>query len=186
VEKTRRTLAALFTLIGAYYCALAVFTLVSLPDVTRQWIERSGDQDFKYDYGTFLALSAFGATSIAVLGTSTVVKGVATVRGLPASWLGPLLVALPLHWFWFSYRSIGAGVLDRHGRMAVQRNAAIQFGAVCLGYLVLWLIQRRPHRHGASAFIGALSFSVTAAVARSIAFGRLHRPTRRRVVTGGA
>ena len=148
MDRIRRALGALFTLLGSYYCALGIFTLVRLPRVTRQWIELSGDPDFKYDYLLFMMLSALGATSIAVLGWRTVVKGLATARGRQVSWLGPAIAALPLHWFWFLYRTIGAGVLDREGQIVTQRNAAIQFGIVCAGYLLLWLINRRPSPKG--------------------------------------
>jgi len=144
VDRIRKALGALFTALGAYYCGLGIVTLAQLPAVTRQWIERSGDPDFKYDYGLFMMLSAFGATSIAALGWRTVVKGLATARGRQVSWLGPAVAALPLHLFWFLYRKIGAGVLDDQGRIIAQRNAAIQFGIVCAGYLLLWLINRRP------------------------------------------
>jgi hypothetical protein len=137
----------LFTVLGAYYCALGVLTLVRLPDVTRQWIERSGDPDFKYDYDLFMALSGVGATLIAVLGWRTVVKGVATARGQHPSWLGPAIAALLLHWFWFLYRVMGSGMLDRQDRFIAQRSTAIQFGIVCAGYALLWLLNRRPNRN---------------------------------------
>lgn len=138
MDGIRRVLGALFAGIGLYYCALAVWTLVRLPAVTRSWIDRSGDPDFIHDYETFLVLSALGAVAIAALGWLTVVRGVATALGRRVSWLGPALAALPLHWFWFIDRGIGAGALDRQ---ATQRAAAIQFGTVCAGYLLLWFIQ---------------------------------------------
>lgn len=154
MDRTRKVLGALFTVLGAYYCALGVLTLVRLPDVTKQWIERSGDPDFTYDYGLFMMLSGVGATLIAVLGWRTVVQGVATGRGRHASWLGPAIGALPLHWFWFLYRVIGSGTLDRQNRVLAQRNTAIQFGIVCIGYLLLWLMNRRPNRNGATGNMG--------------------------------
>jgi|SRR5215471_1704192 len=147
----KKILGALFAVVGAYYCAVGVLTLTRVSDVTTQWVRQSGDPDFKYDYGTFLALSAFGAVSIAVLGSFTVVKGVATARGRQASWLGPAIAALPLHGVWFLYRSIGAGLLSRHDQIVVQRDTAIQFGAVCIGYVALWLITRRPNRRDPAA-----------------------------------
>jgi hypothetical protein len=137
-----------FAVLGAYYCVLAVFLLASLPEVTRQWIERSGDPDFKYDSSLFMMLGGLGAASIGALGWRTVVKGVATARGRHATWLGPTLAAWPLHWFWFLHRIIGAGVPDRAGQIVVQRHAAIQFGSVCIGYVVLWVITRRPSSSG--------------------------------------
>ncbi len=148
MDRIRKALGALFAVLGVYYCALGVFTLARLPVVTRQWVERSGDPEFKYDYGLFLMFSALGAASIAALGCRTVVKGLATARSRHVSWLGPAIAALPLHWFWFLYRSIGGGVLDREGQMAAQRSTAIQFGIVCIGYIVLWLINRRPRPNG--------------------------------------
>ena len=148
MDRIRRALGALFTVLGAYYCALGALILVQLPDVTRRWVEQSGDPDFKYDYGMFIVLSGAGAALIAVLGWRPVVNGAATARGLQTSWLLVAIAAVPLHWFWFLYRIIGAGILDRQGQIMVQRNAAIQFGATCIGYLVLWLTSRRPSRSG--------------------------------------
>ena len=144
MDRTRKVLGAVFAVVGAYYGALGVFTLVRLPGVTTRWIQQSGDPEFKYDYDTFMMLSALGAVSITALGCGTVVKGIAAARGRYASWLGPAIAALPLHWFWFLYRTIGAGLLDRQGQIAVQLEAAIQFGAVCIAYFVLWLITPRP------------------------------------------
>jgi hypothetical protein len=138
----RKTLGGLYTVLGLYYCVLGVLKLMRLPGVTREWIERSGDPDFQYDYGLFMMLSGVGATLIAVLGWRTVVKGVATAAGRQESWLGPAIAALPLHWFWFLYRVIDGGMLDPHVRAVAQRNTAIQFGTVCLGYLLLWLSNR--------------------------------------------
>ena len=148
MDRIRKALAAVFAVVGAYYCVLGVFTLARLPDVTRQWIAQSGDPEVKYDYGLFMMLGGIGATSIAVLGWRTVVKGLATARGRHASWLGPAVAALPLHWFWFLHRVMGAGVSGREGQLVVQRNAAIQFGSVCIGYVVLWVITRRPSSSG--------------------------------------
>ncbi len=135
VDRIRRVLGALFTALGAYYCGLGIVTLAQLPAVTRQWIERSGDPDFKYDYGLFMMLSAFGATSITALGWRTVVKGLATARGRQVSWLGPAVAALPLHWFWFLYRKIGASVLDDQGQSslnATPRSSSVSCArAIC-------------------------------------------------------
>jgi hypothetical protein len=146
MEPMRKALAALFTVLGAYYCALGVLTLVRLPGVTRRWIELSGDPDFKYDYGTFVMLSGVGATLIAVLGWRTFVKGMATARGRSTSWLGPALATVPLHSFWLLYRIIGSGTLDRQSQVATLRTSAIQFGIVCVGYFLLWVMSHRPNR----------------------------------------
>ena len=143
----RKTLGALFAVLGTSYCALAGFTLLRLPSVTRQWIEQSGDPDFHYDYSLFMMLTALGAAFVALLGWRTIVQGVATARGRRASWLGLAISAVPLHWFWFLHRTIGAGLLDHQDKIAVQRRAAVQFGSVCLGYLLLWLLVRRPDHH---------------------------------------
>jgi hypothetical protein len=59
------------------------------------------------------------------------------------SWLGPTIAAWPLHWFWFLNRIIGAGVLDREGQIVALRNAAMQFGIVSVGHVVLWVIVGR-------------------------------------------
>jgi hypothetical protein len=145
VDSIRKSLGALFAVLGAYYCALCGFTLLRLPRVTEQWIQQSGDPDFHYDYGLFMMLAALGAAFVGLLGWRTVVQGVATARGRRASWLGLAISAVPLHWFWFLHRTIAAGLLDRQGHIAAQRNAAIQFGTVCIGYLLLWLITRRSN-----------------------------------------
>ena len=63
----RKMLGALFAVLGTYYCALAGFTLLRLPSVTRQWIEQSGDPDFHYDYSLFMMLTALGAALVALL-----------------------------------------------------------------------------------------------------------------------
>jgi hypothetical protein len=122
VDQIRKALGALFTVLGAYYCALGVLTLVRLPEVTTAWIARSGDPEFKYDYGHFMMLSGIGATSIALLGWRTVVKGVATARGRHESWLGPAIAAAPLHWFWFLYRVIGNGMIERPHQLIASRK----------------------------------------------------------------
>jgi len=147
VDSIRKTFGALFAALGAYYCALGVFTLLRLPTVTSRWIQQSGDPDFHYDYSFFLMLTALGAVLVALLGWRTVVQGVATARGRRASWLALAISALPLHWFWFLHRTIDAGLLDRQGQIAAQQIAAIQLGTVCISYLALWLLMRRPHSH---------------------------------------
>ena len=139
----RKPLGALFALVGAYYCALGLFILTRLPAVTRQWVDLSGDPDFTLDYRSFVLLSALGAISIAWLGWSTVAKALATMRGQRVSWMWPAIAAVPLHWFWFLYRIIGAGALGRDAQLAVQRDAALQFGIVCAGYIALWVLNRR-------------------------------------------
>ena len=146
MEGIRKIAGALFAVVGAYYCALGGVTLARVSEVTAHWVRQSGDPEFRYDYDTFVAISAFGAASIALLGAVTVVKGIATARGRQASWLGPAVAALPLHWIWLLYRTIGTGILARHDQIVVQRNAAIQFGAVCAGYFALWILTRRPNR----------------------------------------
>jgi uncharacterized membrane protein len=143
MDLIRKSLGALFAALGVYYCALGSFTLLRLPTVTTQWIQQSGDPDFHYDYSLFMMLTALGAAFVALLGWRTVVQGVATARGRRASWLGLAISAVPLHWFWFLHRTIAAGLLDHQGHITAQRNAAIQFGSVCTGYLLLWLLMRR-------------------------------------------
>jgi hypothetical protein len=82
------------------------------------------------------------------LGWRTFVKGMATARGRSASWLGPALATVPLHSFWLLYRIIGSGTLDRQNQVAARRDWAIQFSIVCVGYLLLWIMTRRPSRQG--------------------------------------
>ena len=43
-------------------------------------------------------------------------------------------------------------MLERPDRLVAQRNTAIQFGIVCVGYLLLWFISRL-HDRGAAANI---------------------------------
>jgi hypothetical protein len=147
VDWIRKSLGALFAALGVYYCALGGFTLLRLPAVTTQWIQQSGDPDFHYDYGFFMMLTALGAASVAVLGWRTVVQGVATARGRRASWLALAISALPLHSVWFLHRTIGAGLLDRPDQIVVQESAAIQFASVCVGYVLMLLLTRRPNLH---------------------------------------
>jgi hypothetical protein len=144
VDWIRKSSGALFAVLGTYYFALGGFTLLRLPSVASRWIEQSGDPDFHYDYSLFMMLTGLGAAFVALLGWRTLVQGVATARGRHASWLGMAIAAVALHWFWFLYRTIGAGFLDRQDQITVQRSAAIQFGSVCLGYLLMWLLTRRP------------------------------------------
>ena len=141
-NRLQKALAALFVAVGAYYCALAGLTLLWLPSVTEQWVARSGDPEFHYSLRPFMMLTAVGAACVALLGWQTIAKGVATVKGRPVSWLGPAIAALPLHWMWFLYRTVGAGVLDRPDQLAVQFSAALQFGSVCAGYWILWATTR--------------------------------------------
>jgi len=43
VNLMRKTLGALFAVLGTYYCLLSVLTLAALPDVTTRWVQRSGE-----------------------------------------------------------------------------------------------------------------------------------------------
>lgn len=141
-NRLQKALAGLFVVVGVYYCTHAGLTLLRLPTVTADWVQRSGDPDFPHDYGAFLMLTAAGAAFVALLGWQTIVKGVATMRGRPVSWLGPAIAALPLHWMWFLYRTMGSGILERPDQLAVQYSTALQFGVVCAGYWVLWATTR--------------------------------------------
>jgi hypothetical protein len=64
----RKTLGALFAILGTYYWILSVLTLATLPSVTMRWVQRSGDPDFKYDYGIFTVLIAVGAVVVGAFG----------------------------------------------------------------------------------------------------------------------
>ena len=138
----RKGLAAVLIVVGGYYCVVAGSVLVRVPTVTAQWIQRSGDADFKLDSAVFAWWIGGGAALVGVLGGLTVLNGLMTLRGRGAPWLGLALAALPLHWFWLLYRSIGSTVFGPEVRSAVQWHSALQFGIVCVGYFLMWLIVR--------------------------------------------
>lgn len=139
----RRALGGLFAILGAYYCIVSVRTLATLPQVTSSWIERSGDPDFKYDYGTFMVWLAIGALLVGVFGYRTVTKGVRATLGRRESWLAIAIGAPSLHWFWFLYRVVGNGLLDREAQRIANRSNLARFGLICLAYLVMWVAMRR-------------------------------------------
>jgi hypothetical protein len=147
MDAIRKTLGALFAILGAYYCVLSVLTLATLPGVTAQWIQRSGDPDFKYDYRTFMVWIAVGTVLVGAFGCRTTIKGIMAARGRRESWLALAIGAPLLHWFWFLYRTIGTGVLDREARALAIRNNGVWFGSICVAYLAMWIVMRR----GASA-----------------------------------
>jgi hypothetical protein len=138
----RRTLGGLFALLGLYYCVLSALTLARLPSVTTRWIQRSGDPDFKADYPVFMVWIAIGALLVGAFGCASAVKGVAAARGARDSWLALALGSPLLHWFWFLYRTVGNGVLERAAQASAQRHNGLRFGAICLAYLVMWILVR--------------------------------------------
>ena len=142
MEAIRKTLGGLFAILGAYYCILSLQTLTGLPSVTARWVQRSGDPDFKYDYGIFMMWIAVGAILVGAFGCRTVIKGIMAVRGRRESWLDLAVTAPLLHWFWFLHRTIGNGVLDRGAQEIAMRSNAIWFGAVCLAYVAIAIIMR--------------------------------------------
>ena len=143
MHTVRKGLGAAFTVLGAYYCALSVLTLATLPGVTSTWVQRSGDPDFKYDYGTFMIWIAVGAVLVGAFGYRTAFKGAMAAMGRRESWLALALAAPFLHWFWFLYRSIGNGVLTREAQVTAMRNNGLWFGSICLAYVVMWMVMRR-------------------------------------------
>lgn len=143
----RKTLGGLFAVLGTYYCILSVRTLATLPDVTAQWVQRSGDPDFPPDYETFKTWIAVGASLVGVFGCRSAVKGVMAARGRRESWLALAIGAPLLHWVWFLYRSIGYGVLDPVARANAMRNSGVWFGTICLAYVAMYVFMR----HGGSA-----------------------------------
>jgi multisubunit Na+/H+ antiporter MnhG subunit len=144
VDIIRKILGGLFAMLGSYYCVLGVLTLVRLPSVTARWILRSGDPDFKYDDGMFMLWIAVGAVLVGVFGYRTAIKGVATARGGRDSWLALAIGAPLLHWFWFLYRTVGNGVLDRAAQASAQRTNGLRFGTICIAYLAMWIVTRSP------------------------------------------
>jgi hypothetical protein len=143
----RKTLGALFAMLGTYYCILSVLTLAALPNVTTRWVLRSGDPDFKYDHGTFMVWIAVGAVVVGAFGYRTAVKGIMAARGRADSWLALAIGAPLLHWLWFLYRTVGNGVLDREAQAIAMRNNVVCFGAICLAYVAMCFAMR----HGDSA-----------------------------------
>ena len=138
----RRTLGVAFAVLGAYYCLLSVRTLAALPRVTTDWIERSGDPDFHYDYIGVMALTAIGAILLGAFGSRTAVKGVHAALGRRESWLALAIGAPFLHWCWFLYRTIGNGLLDRDAQTIADQGNLVRFGTICFGYLAMWLVMR--------------------------------------------
>ena len=141
----RKTLGVLFAILGTYYCILSVLTLAALPKVTTQWIQRSNDPDFKYDYGTFLVWIAVGAFVVGAFGYRTSVKGITAARGRRESWLALAIGAPLLHSLWFLYRTIGNGVLDRGAQASAMRNDGVWFGAICFAYVAMCFVMRHGH-----------------------------------------
>jgi hypothetical protein len=129
-------------MLGTYYCVLSALTLVRLPGVTARWIQRSGDPDFRYDHGMFMLWIAVGAALVGVFGYRTAMKGVAAARGSRDSWLALAIGAPFLHGFWFLYRTVGNGLLDRAAQASAQRNNGLRFGTICMAYLVMWIVTR--------------------------------------------
>jgi hypothetical protein len=144
----RRALGGMFIVLGAYYCVISVRTLVRLPRVTERWIHLSGDPDFKLDEGIFVMWIGVGAVFVGILGFRTALKGASAVRGICDSWLWVALAALPLHCFWFLYRTIAGGLMDHEGQAMARQDNAIRFGIICLAYLVMWMIMRQRHLAG--------------------------------------
>ena len=139
----RRALGGVFAVLGAYYCIVSVRTLATLPRVTARWIERSGDPDFKYDYGTFMVWLAIGALLLGLFGYRTATKGVRAALGGRESWLAIAIGAPFLHWFWFLYRHVGNGLLDREAHRIANRRNLTGFAVICLAYVVMWVVMRR-------------------------------------------
>ena len=142
MDFVRRTLGTLFSMLGTYYCILSALTLARLPSVTADWIVRSGDPDFKHDARLFMVLIAVGAVLTGAFGYRSVVKGIRAARGERESWLGLALSAPLLHWCWFLFRRIATGALDREAQEMAMRINALWFGAICLAYVVMWIVMR--------------------------------------------
>jgi hypothetical protein len=164
MDVIRRILGGLFAVIGTYYCVLSALTLVRLPRVTARWIERSGDPDFKYDYDLFTMWIAVGAVLVGAFGFRTALRGIAAARGGRDSWLALAIGAPFLHWFWFLYRTIGNGVLDRGAQAIALRNDGLRFGAICIAYVVVWLVMRdrNPARRPSSNWMRPTAAGQTA------------------------
>jgi hypothetical protein len=143
MDTVRRTLGTLFAILGTYYCILSVLTLTRLPRVTADWVARSGDPDFKYDYNQFMMVIAAGSVFAGAFGYRTAIQGIRAARGRRESWLGLALGAPLLHWCWFLFRRIGTGVLDREAQQMAMRDNALWFGAICLAYAVMWIVMRQ-------------------------------------------
>jgi len=150
----RRTLGTLFAILGAFYGILSALTLLRLSTVTDRWIQLSGDPDFNYDRGMFMMWIGVGAVLVGALGFGTAAKGLAAARGDRNSWLGLAIGSLVLHWFWFLYRTIGTGLLDRGAQAIARRDNVIRFGGICAAYFVMWIITRQRQMADRPANIG--------------------------------
>jgi hypothetical protein len=144
-------------LVGAYYAAFGAYVLVSLSSVTERWVVASGDIDSRLDYPTFRILAAILAVLIAVLGSVSVIHGlarlkpptparatateteteteIATATAANASrlWLFLAVLAVPVQFVRLQVQHI-----DRTLTPAV----VIWCIALCLLYATLWILER--------------------------------------------
>lgn len=68
-------------MLGIYYGALGIVTLVRLPTLTQRWIEATGDPDFRFDFEFFAVAIGFGAAMVATLGVVTATRAVRMASG---------------------------------------------------------------------------------------------------------
>lgn len=77
----RRAFAGALAVLGIYYGALGIVTLVRLPTLTQRWIEATGDPDFRFDFEFFAVAIGFGAAMVATLGVVTATRAVRMASG---------------------------------------------------------------------------------------------------------
>jgi hypothetical protein len=142
----RRVIVALLAIVGAYYAFAGSVTLLTISDVTRRWVEHSGDPDFRFDFDQFRFLIVSGAAIWLVLGVATVLCSVRTLAGNPVKhgyWAALAALAVVVHIPWMIYKIISTGVLPRPEAGSVVRAAGFRFAAVALLYVVGLLATRR-------------------------------------------
>jgi hypothetical protein len=139
-------LAISLAVLGADYAWLGTATLFNLSDVTRRWIELSGDADFKLDFQFFMICSGIGALAVSLLGFATAACGVGTVAGWTRvfrAWMILAIAAPLIHFPWFLYRVISTGTLPRSEAALSIRAVAIRFVVICVAYLLAGVLTRR-------------------------------------------
>lgn len=142
----RKAVAISLAMLGAYYAILGSFTLLNLPDVTRRWIQLSGDPDFRFDVGLFTMWIGFGAAIVVLLGLATAACGIGTAIGRTWGaryWIGLAIAAPLIHFPWFMYRVIATGTRPRAEAALGIRAFAIRCAAICAVYALAWVLTRR-------------------------------------------
>ena len=142
----RIILAISLAVLGAYYTALGTVTLFDLSHATTQWIELSGDPDFKFDFGFFRMCIGIGALAVSLLGIATTTCAVGTMigrRGAFKYWVVLAIAAPVIHFPWFFYKVISTGALPRSDAALSTRAVGFRFLVICIAYILACVLTRR-------------------------------------------